>query len=181
MSEADVSIASSSARVGHLVKRAMTFFDTNRAAAWRCLRDASTLLVSETDVSRGDARASHTQFRMGGLAAWQAKRTLDYIEANLAAKVGLGEMADAVTLSKSHFSRAFKCSLGSSPMAFVVARRVDRAKLMMTSTRERLTDIALACGFSDQSHLNRHFRRVVGTSPGLWRRMSQCEAEVGKR
>jgi AraC family transcriptional regulator len=181
MSEADVSIASSSARVGHLVKRAMTFFDTNRAAAWRCLRDASTLLVSETDVSRGDVRASDTQFRMGGLAAWQAKRTLDYIEANLAAKVGLGEMADAVTLSKSHFSRAFKCSLGSSPMAFVVARRVERAKLMMTSSRERLTDIALACGFSDQSHLNRHFRRVVGTSPGLWRRMSQCEAEVSKR
>jgi AraC-like DNA-binding protein len=49
---------------------------------------------------------------------------------------------------------------------------------MMTSTRERLTDIALACGFADQSHLNRHFRRVVGTSPGLWRRMSQFEAEV---
>jgi AraC family transcriptional regulator len=181
MSEADVSMASSSARVGHLVKRAMTFFDTNREAAWRCLRDASTLLVSKTYVSRGDARASYTQFRMGGLAAWQAKRTLDYIEANLAAKVGLEEMANVVTLSKSHFSRAFKCSLGSSPMAFVAARRVERAKLMMTSTRERLTDIALACGFSDQSHLNRHFRRVVGTSPGLWRRMSQCEAEVSKR
>jgi AraC family transcriptional regulator len=181
MSEADVSIASSSARVGHLVKRAMILFDTNRAAARRCLRDASTLLVSATDVSRGDARASYSQFQMGGLAAWQAKRTLDYIEANLAAKVGLEEMANVVTLSKSHFSRAFKCSLGSSPMAFVVARRIERAKLMMTSTRERLTDIALACGFSDQSHLNRHFRRVVGTSPGLWRRMSQCESEVGKR
>jgi AraC family transcriptional regulator len=149
MSEADVSIASSSARVGHLVERAMTFFDSNRAAAWR--------------------------------SAWQAKRTLDYIEANLAAKVGLEEMANMVTLSKSHFSRAFKCSLGSSPMAFVMARRVERAKLMMTSTRERLTDIALACGFSDQSHLNRHFRRVVGTSPGLWRRMSQCEGEVNRR
>ena len=73
MSEADVSIASSSARVGHLVKRAMTFIDTNRAAAWRCLRDASTLLVSETDVSRGDARASYSQFRMGGLAALLAQ------------------------------------------------------------------------------------------------------------
>jgi AraC-like DNA-binding protein len=63
-------------------------------------------------------------------------------------------------------------------MAYVAARRVERAKLMMTSTRERLTGIALACGFADQSHLNRHFRRVVGTSPGLWRRTSQCEVEV---
>jgi AraC family transcriptional regulator len=187
MSEANVSIASSSVRVGHLVKRAMTFFDSNREAAWRCLRDASTLLGSETEVSHVDVRASytqfrpHTQFRMGGLAAWQAKRTLDYIEANLGAKVGIEEMANVATLSKSHFSRAFKRSLGSSPMAFVAARRVERAKLMMTSSPERLTDIALACGFADQSHLNRHFRRIVGTSPGLWRRMLQCEAEVGSR
>jgi AraC family transcriptional regulator len=118
---------------------------------------------------------------MGGLAAWQAKRTLDYIEANLGAKVGIEEMANVVTLSKSHFSRAFKCSLGSSPMAFVATRRVERARLMMTSTRERLTDIALACGFADQSHLNRHFCRIVGTSPGLWRRLPQCEVEVVSR
>jgi hypothetical protein len=76
MSVAAVSIASSSDRVGHLVKRAMTFFDTNREAAWRCLRDASTLLGSETDISHGDVRASYSQFRMGGLAAWQARRTL---------------------------------------------------------------------------------------------------------
>ena len=178
MNEANVSMASSSARVGHLVKRAMTFFDTNREAAWRCLRDASTLLGSETDVSQDDAHAPHAEFRMGGLAAWQAKRALDYIEANLGAKVGIEEMAHVVTLSKSHFSRAFKCSLGSSPMAYVAARRVERAKLMMTSTRERLTDIALACGFADQSHFNRHFRRVVGTSPGLWRRVSQCGTQV---
>jgi len=88
-------------------------------------------------------------------------------------------MAEVVALSKSHFSRAFKCSLGSSPMAYVGARRVERAKVMMTSSRERLTDIALACGFADQSHLNRYFRRVVGTSPGLWRRMSQHEVHGG--
>ena len=91
--------------------------------------------------------------------------------------MAIEEMADVVGLSKSHFSRAFKCSLGSSPMAYVAARRVERAKLMMTSSRERLTDIAFACGFADQSHLNRCFCRVVGTSPGLWRRMSKYERQ----
>jgi AraC-like DNA-binding protein len=80
------------------------------------------------------------------------------------------EMADLVVLSKSHFSRAFKHSLGSSPMAYVTLRRVERAKSMMASTGERLTDIALACGFADQSHLTRCFRRVVGASPARWRR-----------
>jgi AraC family transcriptional regulator len=82
------------------------------------------------------------------------------------------EIADYVALSERHFSRAFRRSLGSSPMAYVGVRRVERAKLMVASTRTRLTDIALACGFSDQSHLTKSFRRVVGMSPGVWRRTS---------
>jgi len=83
-----------------------------------------------------------------------------------------------VALSTSHFSRAFKQTVGSSPMAYVAVRRIERAKLMMTSTGQRLTDIALACGFADQSHLNRYFRRVVGVSPGLWRRVSPYETRT---
>jgi AraC family transcriptional regulator len=57
-------------------------------------------------------------------------------------------------------------------MTYVAARRVERAKLMMTSTQERLAVIALACGFADQPHFNRHFRGAVGMSPGLWRRIA---------
>jgi transcriptional regulator GlxA family with amidase domain len=108
--------------------------------------------------------------RPGGLASWRTKRALAYIEAHLGTKIESAEVADCVALSKSHFSRAFKQSMGSSPMAYVSARRIERAKLMMTSTRERLSDIALACGFADQSHLNRYFRRIVGITPGVWRR-----------
>ena len=165
-------VASGSARVGHLVKQAMAFFETNREAAWRCLRDASILLGTESNEHHIDATSLPSDFRPGGLATWQAKRALDYIEANLGSKMAIEEIADVVALSKGHFSRAFKHRLGYSPMAYVAVRRVERAKLMMTSTKEGLTDIALACGFADQSHLNRYFRRVVGMSPGLWRRMS---------
>jgi AraC-like DNA-binding protein len=108
--------------------------------------------------------------RRGGLAHWRTQRALAYIEAHLGTKIESAEVAQCVALSKSHFSRAFKQSVGSSPMAYVSARRIERAKLMMTSTRERLSDIALACGFADQSHLNRYFRRIVGITPGVWRR-----------
>jgi len=172
------SVASASARIGNLVRRAMTFFDTNREAAWCCLRDASTLLGSETEESDVNSPASHCAFRTGGLAVWQAKRTVAYIEANLGSKLAIRDMADLVALSKCHFSRAFKQTVGSSPMAYVAVRRIERAKLMMTSTGQRLTDIALACGFADQSHLNRYFRRVVGVSPGLWRRVSPYETRT---
>jgi len=175
------SVASASARIGNLVRRAMTFFDTNREAAWCCLRDASTLLGSETEESDINSPAFQCAFRTGGLAVWQARRAVAHIEANLGSKLAISEMADLVALSKSHFSRAFKQTLGSCPMAYLAVRRVERAKLMMASTGQRLTDIALACGFADQSHLNRCFHRIVGVSPGLWRRMSQYESQAYRR
>ena len=133
---------------------------------------ASALLGSQAEMVATRAPLSQDIVRPGGLAAWQVHRTLDYIERNLGSKLRLREIADYVALSESHFSRAFKRSLGSSPMAYVGARRVERAKLMVGSTRSKLTDIALACGFSDQSHLTNSFRRVVGMSPGVWRRTS---------
>jgi AraC family transcriptional regulator len=79
-------------------------------------------------------------------------------------------LAKLVSFSKSHFSRAFKQSLGLPPMTYVKMRRIERAKTLMTSTNQQLTEIALICGFADQSHLNRSFRRVLGVSPGRWRR-----------
>jgi AraC family transcriptional regulator len=171
-------IASAAARVGDLVMRAMVFFESNREVAWRCLRDASTLLGGESKAIGIDTPRLQSILRPGGLAAWQANRALEYIEDNLGSKVAIQEIADCVALSKSHFSRAFRQSFGSAPMAYVAARRVERAKLMMTSTRQRLTDVALTCGFSDQSHLTRSFRRAVGISPARWRRISLRSSEA---
>ena len=163
------SVASASMRVGHLVRQAMTFFETDRKAAWRCLSDASTLLGPDAQ-DLGVNAPSVDKLQPGGLATWQARRTLAHIEANLASKMEIDELANVVALSRSHFSRAFKRSLGFSPMEYVVVRRVERAKAMISGTMEPLADVALACGFADQAHLNRRFREIVGISPGRWRR-----------
>jgi transcriptional regulator GlxA family with amidase domain len=111
--------------------------------------------------------------RRGGLAVWQIDRALRYVEGNLGSRIAVGDIADLAGLSSSHFSRAFRQSFGYSPIAYVMTRRIERAKRMMTSTRERLSAIALACGFADQPHFNRHFGRLVGMSPGQWRRVSR--------
>jgi AraC family transcriptional regulator len=150
----------------------MNCLESDREAALRCLHDASTLLGAKTPDSRASAPAALNGFHPGGLARWQVRRTVAYIEENLGSKLAIRQLAELVSFSKSHFSRAFKRSLGLTPMEYVAKRRVERAKHMMISTGEQLTSIALACGFADQSHLNRSFRRVVGVSPGAWRRTS---------
>ena len=168
-----------SAQLDLLVHKAMIFFETDRAAAWLCLRDASTLLTTKSGEPGPTLRSMPSDLINGGLARWLAKRALAYIEEHLGSKIEVGRIAEHVSLSKSHFSRAFKLSMGSSPMVYVSMRRVERAKLMMTSTGQQLTEIALACGFADQSHFNRCFRRLTGTSPGKWRRQMR-ERDDGK-
>jgi AraC family transcriptional regulator len=163
------SVASASMRVGHLVRQAMTCFETDRKAAWRCLSDASTLLGAEVQ-DLGVNAPNVDKLQPGGLATWQARRTLAHIEANLASKMDIDDLANGVALSRSHFSRAFKRSLGFSPMEYIIVRRVERAKAMISGTREPLAEVALACGFAYQAHLNRRFRDIVGISPGRWRR-----------
>lgn len=163
-------VSTTSERIWRLVRRAMNFLDSDRQAAWCCLNDASALLGPPADDSTASDGVRNGGFQPGGLARWQARRAVAYIEAHLESKLDVGGLAKLVSYSKSHFSRAFKRSLGYAPMAYVMARRVERAKVLMTSTRQQLTEIALICGFADQSHLNRSFRRDIGVSPGRWRR-----------
>jgi AraC family transcriptional regulator len=161
--------ANPTAQVSRLVKRAMSFFEIDPAAAWRCLTDASTLLGRETSSPDVEGQAPRDGGR-GGLPRWRSKQVFAYVEANLGSKITIGDLSRLVVLSKSHFSRAFRQSFGFPPMNYVSARRLERAKLMMTSSHVRLSDIAVACGFADQSHLTRSFCRAVGVTPGVWRR-----------
>jgi transcriptional regulator GlxA family with amidase domain len=91
-----------------------------------------------------------------------------------------GELARLCGLSRSHFGRAFKASLGTSPHRWLVALRVRRAQELLEGTSESLSDIALICGFSDQSHLTRTFHASTGVSPGAWRRRRRAMADAGR-
>jgi AraC-like DNA-binding protein len=110
----------------------------------------------------------------GGLACWQARRALEHIESQLDVRVRVTELARLVQLSTAHFSRTFKTSLGMPPGAYMALRRVERAKILITSTADSLAQIALACGYADQAHLTKSFRRHFGVSPSAWRRLNGC-------
>jgi AraC-like DNA-binding protein len=92
------------------------------------------------------------------------------VEGFLANSILLDTLAQVVRLSTGHFCRAFKISVGETPHAFVIRRRVRRAQSLMLSTNDPLSQIAVACGLTDQAHLTRLFRRMVGETPLAWRR-----------
>lgn len=106
----------------------------------------------------------------GGLAPWQTKRVIAHIEAHIEETIANDELAELINVSTRHFTRAFRQTFGTTPHAYVLARRVELAAEMMAGSEEKLAVIAAACGFHDQSHLNRIFRRVKGVTPAVWRR-----------
>ena len=106
----------------------------------------------------------------GGLAPWQQRRAIDLLTANLDAEVPLAKVAKECRLSTGHFNRAFRASMGKPPHQWLLRRRVEKAKDMMRNTGCSLAEVAVACGFADQSHLTRVFVRLCGVSPGRWRR-----------
>jgi len=112
----------------------------------------------------------NSRLAKGGLAPWQAKRAKDMLGADLSAKLELKDLACECGLSVSHFSQAFRGSTGMPPHQWRIKRRLDVAKAMMRDSSATLAEIAITCGFTDQSHFTRTFTRETGTSPGQWRR-----------
>jgi AraC-like DNA-binding protein len=101
----------------------------------------------------------------GGLSPAVTRRVCDYIEGHLDDKVRLDGLAALAGLSTDHFARAFHQSVGMPPHTYLLRRRLEEVERMLCETHLPLSEIALATGFSDQSHLARHFRRWSGKSP----------------
>lgn len=106
---------------------------------------------------------------VGGLAPWQLQKVLAEIDAQLGESISGQQLASCIRLSRCHFSRAFRRSMGMSPHSYVMRRRVERAQQLMLSTDATLLEIALECGLSDESHLTRRFVKTLGETPHVWR------------
>lgn len=111
-----------------------------------------------------------THMARGGLAPFQVLRAKELLTANLEGGLPLAAIARECGLSTSHFARAFKRTVGAPPHHWLAAYRVEQAKTLLLRSDMPLSEIALACGFGEQSYFTRVFSRTVGTSPGVWRR-----------
>lgn len=105
----------------------------------------------------------------GGLPKRALKAVTDLVDDELSGDLSLAQMAGAANLSPYHFSRLFRESTGLAPHQYVISRRVERAKALIASTDLPFYGIARAVGFSHHQHLTRHFKRIVGVTPGRFR------------
>ncbi len=107
----------------------------------------------------------------GGLGGRRYKQTLAYIEDHLSEDLSLARIASVSGVSTSHFKTLFRESAGVPLHQYVVQRRIERAKDLLMQGKLSIAEIALATGFSHQSHLARHMRRSAGLSPRAMQRL----------
>jgi len=105
----------------------------------------------------------------GGLSPRHLRSTCDFIVEHLAHDIGLDDLAERTGLTAKHFARAFKQSTGLPPHRYLIVQRIEAAKRCLVDGKASLTDIAVKCGFADQSHFTATFRKIVGVPPGTWR------------
>lgn len=142
----------------------------NPEQASRLFIDHMGLALSAHLATKYGEAGEMTPIHAGGLAPWQRIRATAMIDAQLNGDLPLIVIANACGLSPSYFARAFKQSMGLPPHKWMLQRRVDKAKDLIRTSRLSLAEVAGACGFVDQSHFSRVFSRLVGTTPGDWRR-----------
>jgi AraC family transcriptional regulator len=139
--------------------------ESSTEAAQSAIEQATSLLQEQMRAhSREGSHAS------GPLLAWQVRKVREYLDAHISRRLLVSDLSAVVQLSEGYFARSFKRTFGLSPHAFVLRRRLELAARLMLESTVPLSDIAQRCGFSDQAHLCKHFRRSMGESPAAWRR-----------
>lgn len=103
----------------------------------------------------------------------QIGNAIDFMEANLEHSLDLPTIAQATGLSPSHFARRFRATVGRAPHQYLMQIRIDRAKRLLSETDRGIAEIAFACGFANQEHLTRLFKRSCGLTPAGFRKVQR--------
>jgi len=139
----------------------------------RLFMDHVMLAVGHHVASKYGGMRPKEQPILGGLTPCQERRAKELLRENLSGEAPLAAVASECGLSLSQFSRAFRKAVGIPPYRWVIQQRITLAKSLLRNDPMPLSEVALACGFSDQSHFTRYFSALVGMSPGVWRRSVQ--------
>jgi len=132
-------------------------------------------VVAKAIIMRAIGRRE-TRRRCWALPKWRMKRLEQYLGANIDRRISLDDMADAVGLSKMHFATQFRAATGFRPREYLLFRRIEQAKAIMTATDTPLVQVALSVGFNAQAHFSTVFKRFTGKAPAQWKQ--ECRRAV---
>jgi AraC-like DNA-binding protein len=161
------------ARLAQMLEVARINSDCDYEVTKRLVAEASSLL--ERHVARNSDQEGQ-RYEQGGLARWQSNRVRVFIQEHLTERIRVADLSALARSSPSYFSSAFKRTFGVSPHAYVMGRRIDLAAGRMLNSGAPLSEIAISCGFADQAHFSRQFRRATGRTPSAWRRERSLHA-----
>ncbi|MDP2699183.1 AraC family transcriptional regulator [Thalassospira sp.] len=133
-------------------------------------QEMDALLIDHFICDIADGLASHAKEPRKGislLALERMERARDYLEANFDRPVLSAELEDITGLDRYRLIRQFRACFATTPYRFLMMRRLQKSRALIAQGHP-LVDIAGETGFADQSHLNRHFKRAFGVTPGRW-------------
>jgi len=161
-------------QIQEVIGRVVTLLETADRELGQTQEVAKTAITRAASILMAEiGHPTRRRPRAGGappLLRWQASRVQEYIETNIAQPIRVSDLSALVSRTAAHFSRAFKRSYGLSPHAYVLRRRIELASQLMIQSSTPLSQIALKCGFNDQPHLCKQFRKHTGATPAAWRR-----------
>jgi AraC family transcriptional regulator len=108
------------------------------------------------------------------LPKWRLRRLERHLAANIDKHISLEDMAAAAGLSKMHFAAQFRAATGFRPHEYLLLKRVEQAKITMSSSTMPLVEVAFSVGFNAQAHFSTVFKRFTGRSPARWKQEHQC-------
>lgn len=129
----------------------------------------NTILISMLQNMGGTKLACTVK---GGLSPKTINLVRDYMQENFHRQIYLSELAALAQLSEYHFCRMFKQSLAQTPQAYLLAIRIEQVKLRLSCGQLSLAEVSLQCGFANQSHMGRYFKKLVGISPRQYRHLA---------
>lgn len=113
------------------------------------------------------------------LASWQERKATKFVLDHIAEPIDIGELARSCRVSRGYFISAFCASTGLTPHQWLICFRIRLAQELLLTTDRPLVEIAVDCGFYDQSHFTSTFARWTGESPGRWRRNAKAISQSG--
>lgn len=143
---------------------------TSPASYAEPLIDAMGVVLGRRLVAIAAAQSGRPMREVRALGQAMLRRVIEYIEENLENPVYLQELSELAGLSRTHFAAQFKAATQCSPHAYILDRRIARAKSLLLVKDRELVEVALESGFSSQAHFTKVFRRLTGKPPGQWRK-----------